>query len=188
MIDEFRSSFPLEDGMRVMIDLLKSHKHDLQVMCAVFQALAGLTMDLASPTHAPNEENQSKLIVLGVVSLLKEMMINHPSSADLQQSACMMVSALCRRNEINGKLLGESKMNECVISAVKRHVDKPMVQEWALFAVSQLCFDDANRVSIGTEGGIPLILQDMKTYPNHPDLEESMVFLLQLLLRHHWHH
>ena len=53
------------------------------------------------------------------------------------------------------------------------HVDKPVVLEWALFAVSQLCFDDAdtNRVSIATEGGISLILQSMKSHSNHPDLQ-----------------
>ena len=117
--DIFGSSFPLEDGMRVMVDLLKSHKHDLQVVRAAIQALAGLTMDLESPKREKNEGNQSRLVALGTVPLLSEMMIDHPTSDDLQQSVCMMVSALCRRNSINAKLLGENRMIECVISALK---------------------------------------------------------------------
>jgi hypothetical protein len=131
--------------MVILIETMRLHVHDASFLPAPLLSLghfchadpSSYYRDSSAPTSM-DKDRQSRVVAVGGLTLLHQVMNAHPSDADAQHAALYALgSVVCENYEIMGVVDAEGLIQDAV-DAMMRHVGTEAVQGWGCYALGNI--------------------------------------------------
>jgi hypothetical protein len=161
--------------VRAMLAALGAHPQDKSLhvqACLVLRQLARGTTN--------NESGQFALALAaaGGLQAVLDVMRAHPSSAAVQEAACVAVLQITHSADENKVAAGGAGAIEAVISTLNAHASHPGVQVYACWALANMATNDDNQAKAGCAGAFEAVIAAMNSHGAHAGLQEAACWAL----------